>query len=125
VKLVDKLLNTKEAALEWSATQRDNRLRSISQNAVQQARIPFGRGFDPFTDGDAQATNDIYLILQRLERREEIVAEQQHQLLTPVAKPDTDAVLADVANVITHPRDAEFKPIDDDGGYIRPTDDAA
>jgi len=27
--------------------------------------------------------------------------------------------------VITHPRDAEFKPIDDDGGYIRPTDDAA
>jgi hypothetical protein len=125
MKLVDKLLQSNEAALEWSATQRDNRLRAIAGNAMQQGRIPFGRGFDPFTDGDAQAQHDIYLILQRLERREEIVAEQQHQLLTPVAKPDTDAVLADVANVITHPRGAEFKPIDDDGGYIRPTDDAA
>lgn len=125
MKLVDKLLNANEADLDWSITQRDNRLRAIAGNAMQQGRIPFGRGFDPFTDGDAQAQHDIYLILQRLERREEIVAEQQHQLLTPVAKPDTDAVLADVANVITHPRNAEFKPIDDDVGYVRPTDDAA
>jgi hypothetical protein len=100
MQLVDKLLQANETALEWSEVQRDNRLRSISQNAVQQARIPFGRGDDPFTDGDAQAQHDIYLILTRLERKSEIDKECQHQLLTPVAKPDTDVVLAKVAEVI-------------------------
>lgn len=112
MKLVDKLLQANDAALEWSDVQKDNRVRSISQNAVQQARIPFGRGFDPFTDGDAQAQHDIYMILLRLERRAEIVGEQQHQPLTPVAAPDTDAVLAEIAKVITHPRDVEFSPGD-------------
>ena len=96
-----------------SDVQTENRLRSISQNAVQQARIPFGRGFDPFTDGDAQAQHDIYMILLRLERKSEIVAEQQHAPLTPVAAPDSDTVLAEVAKIITHPRDAEFRAIRD------------
>ena len=108
MKLVDKLLQTNEAALEWSDVQKENRLRSISQNAVQQARIPFGRGFDPFTDADAQTVQDVFLILCRLERKDE-VASGQHQLLTPVAAPDSDAVLAEVAKIITHPRDAEFR----------------
>ena len=109
MKLVDKLLQANDAALEWSDIQRENRLRSIACNATQQARIPFGRGDDPFTDGDAQAQHDIYMILLRLERKAEVVAEQQHQAMAPVAKPDSDAVLAEVAKVITHPRDAEFR----------------
>jgi hypothetical protein len=137
MKLIDKLLTANEQDLEWSDVQRENRLRAISGNAMQQGRIPFGRGFDPFTDGDAQAQHDIYLILLRLERKSEVVAEQQHQLLTPVAKPDTDAVLADVANVITHPRDAEFQAsdgtmlirdrrgVDFSGNYTEPSNDAA
>ena len=110
MKLVDKLLQANEAALEWSETQRDNRLRSISQNAVQQARIPFGRGYDPFTDADAQALNDVYMILTRLERKGEIVPEQQHQSMTPVSKPDSDTVLDRVASVLTHPSDEQFPP---------------
>ena len=108
MKLIDKMLQANEAALEWSDVQKENRLRSISQNAVQQGRIPFGRGDDPFTDGDAQAQHDIYMILLRLERKAEVHVEQQHQLLTPVARPDSDAVLAEVAKIITHPRDLEF-----------------
>ena len=37
-----------------------------------------------------------------------------------------NAVLAEVAKIITHPRDAEFKAVDYDGGYIiKPSDDAA
>ena len=109
MKLIDKMLQANEAALEWSDVQKENRLRSISQNAVQQGRIPFGRGDDPFTDGDAQAQHDIYMILLRLERKAEVHVEQQHQLLTPVARPDSDAVLAEVAKIITHPRDAEWR----------------
>ena len=112
MKLVDKLLQANEAALEWSEVQRDNRLRSISQNAVQQARIPFGRGYDPFTDADAQALNDVYMILTRLERKGEIIAEQQHQSMTPVSKPDSDTVLDRVASVLTHANDAPFTPDD-------------
>ena len=112
MKLIDKMLQANEAALEWSDVQKENRLRSISQNAVQQGRIPFGRGDDPFTDGDAQAQHDIYMILLRLERKAEVHIEQQHQLLTPVAAPDSDTVLAEVAKIITHPRDAEFTPDD-------------
>ena len=107
MKLVDKLLQANDAALEWSDVQRGWRFGSISQNAVQQARIPLGRGDDPFTDGDYQAQYDILLILQRLERKAEVHVEQQHQLLTPVAAPDSAAVLAEVAKIITHPRDAE------------------
>jgi len=113
MKLVDKMLQANESALVWSEVQRENRLGSISQNAVQQARIPFGRGDDPFTDGDYQAQHDILLILTRLERKAEVHVEQQHQLLTPVAQPDSDPVLAEIAkiaNVVTHPTDAEFKP---------------
>ena len=112
MKLVDKLLQANESALEWSEVQRDNRLRSISQNAVQQARIPFGRGYDPFTDADAQALNDVYMILTRLERKGEIIAEQQHQSMTPVSKPDSDTVLDRVASVLAHPSDAPFMPGD-------------
>ena len=116
MKLIDKMLQANEAALEWSDVQKENRLRSISQNAVQQGRIPFGRGDDPFTDGDAQAQHDIYMILLRLERKAEVVAEQQHQAMAPDAKPDSDTVLAalaEVAKAITHSRDAEFRPIRD------------
>ena len=113
MKLIDKMLQANEAALEWSNATRENRHRSIAANTIQQGRIPFGRGDDPFTDGDAQAAQDVFLILQRLERKSEVVTEQQHQLLTPVARPDSDAVLAEVAKVITHPRDAEFRPIRD------------
>ncbi len=108
MKLVDKMLQANEEALIWSDAQRENRLRSIAMNACQQARFPFGRGDDPFTDADAQVANDVFLILLRLERKAEIVPEQQHQLLTPVAKPDSDAILAEVAKIITHPRDLEF-----------------
>ena len=113
MKLIDKMLQANEAALEWSDVQKENRLRSISQNAVQQGRIPFGRGDDPFTDGDAQAQHDIYMILLRLERKAEVHVEQQHQLLTPVAKPDSDAVLAKVAEVIEQPQAAGFRAIRD------------
>ena len=112
MKLVDKLLQANEAALEWSDVQRDNRLRSISQNAVQQARIPFGRGYDPFTDADAQALNDVYMILTRLERKGDVIVEQQHQSMTPVSKPDSDNVLDRVANVLTHANDEQFPPDD-------------
>lgn len=103
MELVHKLLQANEAALEWSETQKENRLRSIAFNATQQARIPFGRGDDPFTDADAQTSQDIFMILLRLERKAEVNVEQQHQLLTPVAAPDSDAVLAKVAEVIAHP----------------------
>ena len=113
MELVHKLLAENDAALVWSDVQRENRLRAISMAAMQQGRIPFGRGDDPFTDGDAQAQHDIFLILLRLERKSEVHVEQQHQLLTPVAKPDSDAVLARVADVIAHPTDAEFRPIRD------------
>ena len=113
VKLVDKILDANEQALVWSDVQRDNRLRSIAFNATQQARIPFGRGDDPFTDADAQTSQDIYMILLRLERKDEVHVEQQHQLLTPVAKPDSDVVLAKVADVITHPQDVAFNSSDD------------
>ena len=109
MKLIDKMLQANEEALIWSDVQRENRLRSIAFNATQQARIPFGRGDDPFTDSDAQTSQDIYMILLRLERKAEVNAEQQHQLLTPVARPDSDSVLAEVAKIITHPRDAEFR----------------
>jgi hypothetical protein len=109
VKLVDKILDANEQALVWSDVQRDNRLRSIAFNATQQARIPFGRGYDPFTDADAQTAQDVYMILLRLERKDEVHVEQQHQLLTPVSKPDSDAILAKVADVITHPQDIEFR----------------
>ena len=112
MKLVDKLLQANESALEWSEVQRDNRLRSISQNAVQQARIPFGRGYDSFTDADAQALNDVYMILTRLERRSEIIAEQQHQSMTPVSRPDSDTVLDRVAGILAHPSDEQFPPDD-------------
>jgi len=108
MELVQKLLAANEEALIWSDVQCDNRLRSISQNSVQQGRIPFGRGDDPFTDGDAQASHDIYLILHRLERKKDVQREHQHQLLTPVAKPDSDAVLAKIEEVIAHPIDAEW-----------------
>ena len=112
MKLVDKLLQANESALEWSEVQRDNRLRSISQNAVQQARIPFGRGYDPFTDADAQALNDVYMILTRLERKGEIIPEQQHHSMSPVSKPDSDNVLDRVARALTHPSDEQFPPDD-------------
>ena len=79
MKLVDKLLQANEEALVWSDVQRENRLRSIAFNATQQARIPFGRGDNPFTDADAQTSQDIYMILLRLERKAEVNAEQQHQ----------------------------------------------
>jgi len=115
LKLADKILEANEAALEWSDAQRQWRHGSLAMNVVQQGRIPFGRGLDPFTDGDYQAQHDIELILNRLERKAEVIPEQQHQLLTPVARPDSDAVLAEIAkiaNVVTHPTDAEFRPGD-------------
>ena len=117
MELVHKLLAENDDALVWSDVQRENRLRSIAFNATQQARIPFGRGDDPFTDADAQTSQDIYMILLRLERKAEVHVEQQHQLLTPVAKPDSDAVLARVADVIRHPRDAEFNVSPEDRDF--------
>ena len=101
MKLVDKLLQANESALEWSDVQRDNRLRSISQNAVLQALVPFGRNLDPVTDGDSQAQNDIFLILQRLERKMDVEPNYQHQSLTPVSKPDSDEVLDRVATTLS------------------------
>ena len=109
LKLADKMLQANESALEWSDAQKEHRQGSIALNAMQQGRIPLGRRDEPFTDADYQAFRDIMLILLRLERRAEIVAEQQHQPLTPVAAPDSDTVLAEVAKIITHPRDAEFR----------------
>jgi hypothetical protein len=124
MELVHKLLAENDAALVWSDVQRENRLRSIAFNATQQARIPFGRGDDPFTDADAQTSQDIYMILLRLERKAEVNVEQQHQLLTPVAKPDSDAVLARVADVIAHPTDAEWRPSGAEANILN-SDDAA
>ena len=112
MKLIDKMLQANEAALEWSNMTRENRHGSISLNAMQQGRIPLGRRDDPFTDGDYQAFRDIMLILMQLDKKAEVHVEQQHQLLTPVARPDSDTVLAEVAKIITHPRDAEFTPDD-------------
>jgi hypothetical protein len=119
MKLVDKMLQANEEALIWSAVQRENRHRSIAANTIQQGRIPFGRGDEPFTDGDAQAAHDVFLILQRLERKAEVHVDQQHQLLTPVAAPDSDAVLSRVAEVIEHPSEAPWQPGD---SLAAPTD---
>jgi len=107
LKLADQIIEKFEAALEWSETQKENRIRSISQNAVLQAKFPFGRGDDPVTDGDAQAQNDIFLILQRLERRKDVDPSCQHQPLTPVAKPDSDPVLQTVADDLLRPEPEE------------------
>ena len=90
-------MNTSMASYGYNI---DDRLRSISTNAVQEARVAKGRGGMPFLDKDSRIQNMIERLLHELTPAQAVDAAAEHYPLVEQQQPEIGKRITNMSEIL-------------------------
>jgi hypothetical protein len=111
----------------WTFETAEARLRTLATNAVHEARKPFGREHEPWTDNDASTVENIYQLLHAMEIKGGVNRDVQHDRLAeekPHISRSSSAVREALLGLHIHDRPTPRRALEGPG-YSRPAQDEA